>query len=97
MQALLLLRHRILDGPQGDLPGGEAGEVQPAGGPAPLVLDAVLHGAPAIGAQGVDVRRFEPGEPGDGVLQHVLHQIAGRHPPPPAAGPLRQVRTAAQK
>ena len=88
LQALLILRRRILEGPQGDLPRGEAGEVQPAGGPAQLILDAVLHGAPEIGAQGADVRRFEPGEPGEGVLQHVLHQIAGRHPP--GAGPLRQ-------
>ena len=31
--------------------------------------------------------RFEPLEPCEGVMQHVLHQIAGRNP---AACPLRQ-------
>ena len=38
LQALLILRRRILEGPQGDLPRGEAGEVQPADGPAPLAV-----------------------------------------------------------
>ena len=57
VQALLILRHRILEGPQGFLPWGEAGDVQTADGPAQLVLDAVLHGAPEIGAQCADVLR----------------------------------------
>ena len=87
-----MLRGRIVEGPQGFLARGEAGSAQTPRGAAQLVLDAVLHGAEEIDAPRADVLRFEPFEPREGVMQHVLHQIARRDPrrvPTAAGGRLR--------